>query len=394
MAEKQTNKDRMREIVDSIENGIKELFESDKYRKYLATMSRFHRYSVNNTMLIYMQRPDATHVAGFNKWRDQFGRNVLKGEKGIRIIAPTPYKKKVEEIKTDPETNAPVLDADGKAIIEEKEIRIPMFKVVSVFDVSQTAGKPLPQLAADLSGNVQQYEVFMEALRRASPVPIEIKPVAHDTDGFFSIKAQSITIRAGMSEVQTVCAAVHEIAHAKLHDYEHMTELADDGETILVPGEKSRNTEEVEAESISYAVCQYYGIETGENSFGYIATWSKGKELKELRASLETINKTASELITDIDRHFAEICKERGIDRENLAAAEQPSVEAPEAEKLYMVDNDKYIHVQRSDTGIDYTIYDAGSAKVLDGGVLDGTEQQLSTAALYDSHYGHTGQQV
>lgn len=382
MAEKQTNKDRMREIVDSIENGIKELFESDKYRKYLATMSRFHRYSVNNTMLIYMQRPDATHVAGFNKWRDQFGRNVLKGEKGIRIIAPTPYKKKVEEIKTDPETNAPVLDADGKAIIEEKEIRIPMFKVVSVFDVSQTSGKPLPQLAADLSGNVQQYEVFMEALRRASPVPMEIKPVARDTDGFFSIKAQSITIRAGMSEVQTVCAAVHEIAHAKLHDYEHMTELADDGETILVPGEKSRNTEEVEAESISYAVCQYYGIETGENSFGYIATWSKGKELKELRASLETINKTASELITDIDRHFAEICKERGIDREDLAAAEQPSVEAPEAEKLYMVDNDKYIHVQRSDTGIDYTIYDAGSAKVLDGGVLDGTEQQLSTAAL------------
>lgn len=382
MAEKQTSKDRMREIVDSIENGIKELFESDKYQQYLSTMSRFHRYSVNNTMLIYMQRPDATHVAGFNKWRDQFGRNVLKGEKGIRIIAPTPYKKKVEEIKTDPETNAPILDADGKAIIEEKEIRIPMFKVVSVFDVSQTAGKPLPQLAADLSGNVQQYEVFMEALRRASPVPMEIKPVARDTDGFFSIKAQSITIRAGMSEVQTVCAAVHEIAHAKLHDYEHMTELADDGETILVPGEKSRNTEEVEAESISYAVCQYYGIETGENSFGYIATWSKGKELKELRASLETINKTASELITDIDRHFAEICKERGIDRENLAAAEQPSVEAPEAEKLYMVDNDKYIHVQRSDTGIDYTIYDAGSAKALDGGVLDGTEQQLSAAAL------------
>lgn len=382
MAEKQTNKDRMREIVDSIENGIKELFESDKYRKYLATMSRFHRYSVNNTMLIYMQRPDATHVAGFNKWRDQFGRNVLKGEKGIRIIAPTPYKKKVEEIKTDPETNTPILDADGKAIIEEKEIRIPMFKVVSVFDVSQTAGKPLPQLAADLSGNVQQYEVFMEALRRTSPVPMEIKPVARDTDGFFSIKAQSITIRAGMSEVQTVCAAVHEIAHAKLHDYEHMTELADDGETILVPGEKSRNTEEVEAESISYAVCQYYGIETGANSFGYIATWSKGKELKELRASLETINKTASELITDIDRHFAEICKERGIDRENLAAAEQPSVEAPEAEKLYMVDNDKYIHVQRSDAGIDYTIYDAGSAKALDGGVLDSAEQELSAAAL------------
>lgn len=322
MAEKQTNKDRMREIVDSIEQGIKELFESDKYRQYLSTMSRFHRYSVNNTMLIYMQRPNATHVAGFNKWRDQFGRSVKKGEKGIKIIAPTPYKKKIEEIKRDPDTKAPLLDADGNAIMEEKEIKIPMYKPVAVFDVSQTEGKPLPQLAADLSGNVQQYEVFMEALRRASPVPMEIKPVARDTDGFFSIREQSITIRAGMSEVQTVCAAVHEIAHAKLHDYEHMTELADDGETILVPGEKSRNTEEVEAESISYAVCQYYGIETGENSFGYIATWSQGKELKELRASLETINKTASELITDIDRHFAEICKERGIRQEDLSAAQ------------------------------------------------------------------------
>ena len=180
MAEKQTNKDRMREIVDSIENGIKELFESDKYRQYLSTMSRFHRYSVNNTMLIYMQRPDATHVAGFNKWRDQFGRNVKKGEKGIKIIAPTPYKKKIEEIKRDPDTKAPLLDADGNAIMEEKEIKIPMYKPVAVFDVSQTEGKPLPQLAADLSGNVQQYEIFMEALRRASPVPMEIKPVARD----------------------------------------------------------------------------------------------------------------------------------------------------------------------------------------------------------------------
>ena len=374
MAEKQTSKDRMREIVDSIENGIKELFESDKYRQYLSTMSRFHRYSVNNTMLIYMQRPDATHVAGFNKWRDQFGRNVLKGEKGIRIIAPTPYKKKVEEIKTDPETNAPILDADGKAIIEEKEIRIPMFKVVSVFDVSQTAGKPLPQLAADLSGNVQQYEVFMEALRRASPVPMEIKPVARDTDGFFSIKAQSITIRAGMSEVQTVCAAVHEIAHAKLHDYEHMTELADDGETILVPGEKSRNTEEVEAESISYAVCQYYGIETGENSFGYIATWSKGKELKELRTSLETINKTASELITDIDRHFAEICKERGINREEVSATQTD-------EALYLVDGSVYLHVQHTDGGWDYSLYDKESKKLLDGGVIDSSAIEDSPIA-------------
>lgn len=321
MAEKQSSKERMREIVDSIETGIKELFESDKYRKYLATMSRFHHYSLNNVMLIHLQRPDATLVAGFNKWRDQFGRNVMKGEKGIKIIAPTPFKKKIEEAKIDPDTLMPLLDKDGNTVMEEKEIRIPMFKVVSVFDVSQTQGKPLPQLASNLSGNVQQYEIFMEALRRSSPVPMEIRPIERDTDGYFSLTNQSITIRAGMSEVQTVCAAVHEIAHSKLHNYDQNTVLADDGETVLAPEEKDRNTEEVEAESISYAVCQYYGIETAENSFGYIATWSQGKELKELRASLETINRTASELITDIDRHFAEICKVRGIDP--LAQTEQ-----------------------------------------------------------------------
>lgn len=331
---RQSNKARLKEITDSIEDGIKNLFETEKYKQYLSTMSRFHRYSVNNTMLIYMQRPDATLVAGFNKWKNQFSRSVMKGEKGIRIIAPTPYKKKVEEIKLDPDTKAPVLDKDGIAILEEKEVSIPMFKVVSVFDVSQTQGKPLPQLATNLSGNVEQYEIFMEALRRSSPVPMEIKPIERGSDGFFNLKDQSITIQAGMSEVQTVCAAVHEIAHAKLHNYEKMTELADDGETILAPGEKDRNTEEVEAESISYAVCQYYGIETAENSFGYIATWSQGKELKELRRSLETINKTASELITDIDRHFKDICKERGVDltaeTEQAAPIEEPPTPEPE----------------------------------------------------------------
>ncbi len=332
MAEKQTNKDRMREIVENIETGIKELFESDKYRQYLSTMSRFHRYSVNNTMLIYMQRPDATHVAGFNKWRDQFGRNVMKGEKGIKIIAPTPYKKKVEEVKLDPDTKAPVLDKDGKVVMEEKEVKIPMFKVVSVFDVSQTQGKPLPQLASDLSGNVQQYEVFMEALRRSSPVPVEIKPIERDSDGYFSITGQNIVIREGMSEVQTVCATVHEIAHAKLHNYEKEREAAAAGdENAEQTKPKDRHTEEVEAESISYAVCQYYGIETGENSFGYIATWSQGKELKELRTSLETINKTASGLITDIDRHFAEICKERGI---TTQTQEQTEIATPEEKSV------------------------------------------------------------
>ena len=313
MAEKQSNKDRIKEITAGIEQGIKELFESDRYRQYLSTMSRFHKYSLNNVMLIHSQRPDATLVAGFNKWKNQFGRHVKKGERGIQILAPVPFKKKVDEVKLDPHTKAPMLDKDGNLVKEEKEVSVPIFKVVSVFDVSQTDGKPLPVLAHSLSGDVQQYEVFMEALRRTSPVPIVIAHTDRDVDGFFDLTAQQITIQDGMSQVQTICAGVHEIAHSKLHNYDKMTELADDGVTVLAPEEKDRHTEEVEAESISYAVCQYFGIETADNSFGYIASWSQGKELKELRASLETINRTSSELISSIEQHFKEICKERGI---------------------------------------------------------------------------------
>ena len=321
--EKQTNKERLKEITDSIEKGIQELFESDKYAQYLRTMSRFHRYSVNNQMLIYMQKPEATLVAGFNKWRDQFERNVRKGEKGIKIIAPTPFKKKIEEQKLDPDTKQPMLDADGKVIMEEKEIKIPLFKPVTVFDVSQTEGKPLPQLASDLSGDVQNYEVFMEALRRSSPVPIDIKPIRDGSDGFFSLDDQKITLREGMSEVQTISAALHEIAHAKLHN----NKTSDADKTNIESAQrKDRNTEEVEAESISFAVCAYYGIATGENSFGYIADWSKGKELKELRASMETINKASSELITDIDRNYAEILREREAE---ITAEEEPAVQTP-----------------------------------------------------------------
>lgn len=222
--EKQTNKERLKDITDSIERGIQDLFQSDKYAEYLRTMSRFHKYSVNNTMLIYMQKPDATLVAGFNKWRDQFERNVMKGEKGIKIIAPTPSKKKIEQEKRDPDTNLPMLDADGKVITEEKEIKIPMFKPVTVFDVSQTDGKPLPQLASDLSGNVQNYEVFMKALRRSAPVPIEILPIRDGSDGYFSLDKQKIAIHEGMSEVQTVSAVVHEIAHSKLHNQKKIEE--------------------------------------------------------------------------------------------------------------------------------------------------------------------------
>ena len=307
------NREQLKEITDRIEAGIRDIFESgdmDKYRNYLRTMSRFHNYSLNNQALIHLQRPDATLVAGYNRWRDKFSRHVLRGEKGITIIAPTPYKKKIEQEKLDPDTKLPILDADGKVMTEEKEIEIPMFRPVKVFDYAQTDGKPLPERVAspvaNLTGSVENYEAFMEALRRSSPVPVEVKPLSAEMDGYFSPKSQSITLREGMSEVQTVSAAVHEIAHAKLHNY-----------ALQQPEErrhKSRNTEEVEAESISFMVCAYFGIETGANSFGYVATWSKNAELPEFRASLDTISKTANGIITDVEKHFAEVCKERGIE--------------------------------------------------------------------------------
>ena len=337
-------------------------------------MSHFHHYSVNNQMLIFSQCPHVTLVAGYQKWQNQFSRHVLRGEKGISILAPTPYKIKVEKEKLDPDTKLPLLDADGNTITEEKEVQIPMFRPVKVFDVSQTDGKPLPERVqspvAELTGNVEHYEAFMEALRRVSPVPIEMKPLSNDLDGFFSPSKQSITLRDGMSEVQTVCAAVHEIAHSELHDYAKQPNSQP----------KDSNTEEIEAESIAYTVCAYFGIETSANSFGYVATWSKDKDLKAFKDSLDTIRKTSSELISGVEQQFKEICKERGISLEPA----QPAQKQPgqDTEKLYMVDNEKYIHVQRSDTGIDYTIYDAASAKALDGGVLDDTGQLLSAAAL------------
>ena len=465
MADKPTNRERLQEITAGIEQGIKELFESEKYMRYLSVMSKFHRYSVNNTMLIYMQRPDATLVAGFNKWKNQFARHVKKGEHGITIIAPTPYKKKIEEMKRDPDTHAPILDADGKAVMEEKEIEIPMFRPVKVFDVSQTDGKPLPELASSLSGTVPHYEAFLEALRRSAPVPIEFEPMAANTDGYFSPDQQRIAIREGMSEVQTVSATVHEIAHSKLHNQKKIqidndeqyqeVELfekpalfsngrisrddlpegvycydlrgSDDdpgspicveervvvnhaGSVILTaplefPEEgrlyftdetglnfnggmltlsqflqeqkKDRRTEEVEAESISYAVCQYFGIQTGENSFGYIASWSKGKELKELRASLETINKTSCELINNIERHYKEICKERGID---LTAKQEPEQADIPQETLFLLDDATYLHIQPCDTGWDYTLYDKETMKELDGGQLNTPELSRSAA--------------
>ena len=377
MAEKTPIKEQIKKLTDQIEAGIKALFQSgdlEKYQAYLRTMSHFHHYLVNNQMLIFSQCPHATLVAGYQKWQNQFSRHVLRGEKGISILAPTPYKIKVEKERLDPDTKLPLLDADGNTITEEKEVQIPMFRPVKVFDVSQTDGKPLPERVqspvAELTGNVEHYEAFMEALRRISPVPIEMKPLSNDLDGFFSPSKQSITLRDGMSEVQTVCAAVHEIAHSKLHDYAKQPNSQP----------KDSSTEEIEAESIAYTVCAYFGIETSANSFGYVATWSKDKDLKAFKESLDTIRKTSSELISGVEQQFKEICKERGISLEPA----QPAQKQPEQdiEKLYMVDNEKYIHVQRSDTGIDYTIYDAVSAKALDGGVLDDTGQMLSAAAL------------
>ena len=397
MAETQTNKQRRKDITDGIEQGIKELFQSDRYRQYLSVMSRFHRYSVNNTMLIYMQRPDASLVAGFQKWKNQFGRHVKKGEMGITIIAPTPFKKKIEEVKLDPDTNAPMLDKDGQQIVEEKEISIPMFKPVKVFDVAQTDGKPLPHLAATLTGSVEQYDVFVEALRRSAPVPISFAAIASNTDGYFSPADQAITIREGMSQVQTICAMVHEIAHSKLHDYEKQQAEAAAGKDGAEIIKKDRNTEEVEAESISYSVCQYFGIQTAENSFGYIATWSQGKELKELRASLETINKTASGLITDIDRNFAEICKERGIDPKALPEQEQaapelatpvPEPEPPDAYQLYAADLCDYLEQLHKDgklanqfTSVSMEEAVAVFADNLRNGSFDGARNILADAA-------------
>lgn len=365
MAEKQNPKERLKEITDSIETGIKELFESDKYKSYLQTMSRFHKYSLNNTLLISMQKPDATLVAGFNKWRDGFSRFVKKGEKSIKIIAPTPYKIRGEREKLDPQTKAPLLDASGKVQTEEVEVQIPMFRVVSVFDVSQTEGEQLPTLASNLTGNVEQFEVFMEAIKRTAPVPMEIMPLPNDTDGYYHTEEKRIAIREGMSEVQTVSAVIHEVAHSLLHNRKMEKELqAQQGENAKPNKPKSRNTEEVEAESISFAVCSYYGIQTTENSLGYIASWSKGKELAELRASLETINKTSSELITGIDTHFAEIVKERGID---LTAETSVPEQAPDLNKGQITDDDYNIEVDGH----------IGTWYVIDTEVLDSTKYFL-----------------
>ena len=315
--------EKMKEITDRLEQGITELFDSERYKEYLKVMSRFHNYSFNNTLLIAMQKPDASLVAGFTAWKNNFQRNVIKGEKGIKIIAPSPFKVKQQTEKIDPHTRKPVMGKDGKPAMEEKEVTIPAYKVVSVFDVSQTEGKELPDIAVDeLTGDVERYKDFFTALEKTSPVPIGFEKIIGGAHGYYHLEDKRIAIDEGMSELQTLKTAIHEIAHAKLHDID-LNAPKDEQQPRV-----DRRTREVEAESVAYTVCQHYGLDTSDYSFGYVAGWSSGRELAELKGSLETIRSTAAEIINSIDAHIAQIQKEQ--DKEQAA----PAQEQPEQEVL------------------------------------------------------------
>ena len=316
--------EKMKEITDRLEVGIQELFDSDRFKEYLRVMSKFHNYSFNNTLLIAMQKPDATLVAGYNSWKNLFGRQVARGAKGIKVLAPSPYKIKKEIDKIDPKTQKPVTDKNGKPVKEETEITVPAFKVVSVFDVSQTEGKELPSIGVDeLTGDVEQYNDFFKAAELSAPVPVGFEKIESGAKGYYSQTDKRIAINEGMSELQNLKTLIHETAHAKLHDID-----------LNAPPEKqadrpARRTREVQAESIAYAVCQHYGLDTSDYSFSYVAQWSSGRKLAELKASLETIRNTASELIKDIDKNFAELTK----DKEQAQAQETPGNEPTPEEK-------------------------------------------------------------
>ena len=433
----QNSAERMKEITDRLETGIQELFESERYKAYLTSMSKFHSYSFNNTLLIAMQGGQL--VAGYNKWRDDFHRNVKRGEKGIKILAPAPYKVKKEVPKLD-EQGKPVMDKDGKPLTEVQETQVPAFKIVSVFDVSQTEGEPLPSIGVDeLAGNVEQYEDFFKALEQTSPVPMAFEDIPGGSHGYYHLTEKRIAIQENMSELQTLKTAIHEIAHAKLHAIDPeapVTEQADRPDS---------RTREVQAESVAYAVCQHYGLDTSDYSFGYVAGWSSGKDLKELKASLETIRATAHELITTIDGHLAQLQKERQAQQEQPQAApleqaaEQPdpdsvfsklspeqqqemtdsvkamlqtlidadlkstgevsqgTKEAAQAqgftiagdgtleqakapqEAAYRLESGEYLYIQTSETGYDYTLY-GPDYKELDGGQLDNPDLSLAEA--------------
>ena len=433
----QNSAERMKEITDRLETGIQELFESERYKAYLTTMSKFHSYSFNNTLLIAMQGGQL--VAGYNKWRDDFHRNVRKGEKAIKILAPAPFKAKKEVQKLDAQ-GRPVMGKDGKPVTEVKEIQVPAFKIVSVFDVSQTEGEPLPSIGVEeLTGSVERYGEFFKALEQTSPVPIGFEDIPGGSHGYYHLTEKRIAIQEGMSELQTLKTAIHEIAHSKLHA------IDPEAPAIEQADRPDSRTREVQAESVAYAVCQHYGLDTSDYSFGYVAGWSSGKDLKELKASLETIRATAHELITTIDGHLAQLQKERQAQQEQPQAApleqaaEQPDpdsvfsklppeqqqemtdsvkamlqtlieadlkstgevsqgakeaaqaqgftiagdgtleqAEAPQ-EAAYRLKNGDYLYIQTSETGYDYTLY-GPDYKELDGGQLDNPGLSLAEA--------------
>ena len=433
----QNSAERMKEITDRLENGIQELFESERYKAYLTTMSKFHSYSFNNTLLIAMQGGQL--VAGYNKWRDDFHRNVKKGEKAIKILAPAPFKAKKEVQKLDAQ-GRPVMGKDGKPVTEVQEIQVPAFKIVSVFDVSQTEGEPLPSIGVEeLTGSVERYGEFFKALEQTSPVPIGFEDIPGGSHGYYHLTEKRIAIQEGMSELQTLKTAIHEIAHSKLHA------IDPEAPAIEQADRPDSRTREVQAESVAYAVCQHYGLDTSDYSFGYVAGWSSGKDLKELKASLETIRATAHELITTIDSHLAQLQKERQAQQEQPQAApleqaaEQPdpdsvfsklspeqqqemtdsvkamlqtlidadlkstgevsqgTKEAAQAqgftiagdgtleqakapqEAAYRLENGDYLYIQTSETGYDYTLY-GPDYKELDGGQLDNPDLSLAEA--------------
>ena len=433
----QNSAERMKEITDRLETGIQELFESERYKAYLTTMSKFHSYSFNNTLLIAMQGGQL--VAGYNKWRDDFHRNVKKGEKAIKILAPAPFKAKKEVQKLDAQ-GRPVMGKDGKPVTEVQEIQVPAFKIVSVFDVSQTEGEPLPSIGVEeLTGSVERYGEFFKALEQTSPVPIGFEDIPGGSHGYYHLTEKRIAIQEGMSELQTLKTAIHEIAHSKLHA------IDPEAPAIEQADRPDSRTREVQAESVAYAVCQHYGLDTSDYSFGYVAGWSSGKDLKELKASLETIRATAHELITTIDGHLAQLQKERQTQQEQPQAApleraaEQPDpdsvfsklppeqqqemtdsvkamlqtlidadlkstgevsqetkeaaqaqgftiagdgtleqAEAPQ-EAAYRLESSDYLYIQTSETGYDYTLYDP-DYKELDGGQLDNPDLSLAEA--------------
>ena len=433
----QNSAERMKEITDRLETGIQELFESERYKAYLTTMSKFHSYSFNNTLLIAMQGGQL--VAGYNKWRDDFHRNVRKGEKAIKILAPAPFKAKKEVQKLDAQ-GRPVMGKDGKPVTEVKEIQVPAFKIVSVFDVSQTEGEPLPSIGVEeLTGSVERYGEFFKALEQTSPVPIGFEDIPGGSHGYYHLTEKRIAIQEGMSELQTLKTAIHEIAHSKLHA------IDPEAPAIEQADRPDSRTREVQAESVAYAVCQHYGLDTSDYSFGYVAGWSSGKDLKELKASLETIRATAHELITTIDGHLAQLQKERQAQQEQPQAApmeqaaEQPDpdsvfsklppeqqqemtdsvkamlqtlidadlkstgevsqetkeaaqaqgftiagdgtleqAEAPQ-EAAYRLESSDYLYIQTSETGYDYTLY-GPDYKELDGGQLDNPDLSLAEA--------------